>query len=429
MPHVLSANLRALFMIAAASLLDAAFADPAFPDSPRRNAVRHSAGSTIPDDSWNSVFDRRDGWTGADCAGTVNLGDGRMLWLFGDTWISSIRGGKRQPGAAMVNNSIAVHSIDRIAGSRVPDPKSVHFYWGAKNADGRPTAWVAPAGEASGKQLSAESREWYWPTGGGIVIAGPAASRRLFLFFFRVRTNPRGKGVWTFTVVGTTLAVIDDAAEPVDRWHVRLFDIPHSLRPKTRIDTPADAEMTWGMSACFDPESEHSSHSALIYGIRKTGSLNDALVLARAPIAAIDQFDRWQFYDGKKSWASSATASTPLVDGLVSEFSVERLKINGRTVWTLVQSEPFLGKRIFLRTAPMPQGPWSQRRTVASVPDIDRNRSYFTYAAKGHAELSRPGELLITYLVNSNQFSDLIEDTQIYRPKFLRLPASFLSSK
>jgi hypothetical protein len=311
----------------------------------------------------------------------------------------------------------------------VPEPKSVHFYWGAKNADGRPTAWVAPAGEARGKQLSAESREWYWPTGGGIVIAGPAASRRLFLFLFRVRTNPRGKGVWTFTVVGTTLAVIDNAAEPVDRWHVRLFDVPHSLRPKTRNDTAADAEMMRGMSACFVLESERSSHSALIYGIRKTGSLNDALVLARAPIEAIDQFDKWQFYDGKKSWVSSATASVPLADGLVSEFSVERLKINVRTVWTLVQCEPFLRKRIFLRTAPTPQGPWSQRMTVESVPDIDRNRSYFTYAAKGHAELSRPGELLITYLVNSNQFSDLIEDTQIYRPKFLRLPASFLSSK
>jgi hypothetical protein len=195
------------------------------------------------------------------------------------------------------------------------------------------------------------------------------------------------------------------------------------------MTTPADAEMMWGTSACFDPESEHSSHSALIYGIRKTGSLNDALVLARAPTAAIDQIDKWQFYDGKKSWASGAIASAALADGLVSEFSVERLKINGRTIWTLVQSEPFLGKRIFLRTAPTPQGQWSQRRTVASVLDIDRNRSYFTYAAKGHAELSRAGELLITYLVNSNQFSDLITDTQIYRPTFLRLPASFLSSK
>ncbi len=51
------------------------------------------------DSGWNAVFDRTDGWTGADAAGSVDLGDGRTLWLFGDTWISKIRDGKRLPGA------------------------------------------------------------------------------------------------------------------------------------------------------------------------------------------------------------------------------------------------------------------------------------------------------------------------------------------
>src|SRR5580704_3494527 len=88
------------------------------------------AGPTTIDESWNAVFDRRDGWTGADCAGTVDLRDGRMLWLFGDTWIGSIRGGKRLPGATMVNNSIAIHPIDQSAPWKAPDPGNVHFVWG-----------------------------------------------------------------------------------------------------------------------------------------------------------------------------------------------------------------------------------------------------------------------------------------------------------
>ncbi len=32
---------------------------------------------------------RPDGWSGADVAGTVVLGDGRVVWLFGDTWIGT----------------------------------------------------------------------------------------------------------------------------------------------------------------------------------------------------------------------------------------------------------------------------------------------------------------------------------------------------
>ena len=47
----------------------------------RIDADDSAKASSKIDDSWNAVFDRRDGWTGADCAGTVSLRDGRMLWL------------------------------------------------------------------------------------------------------------------------------------------------------------------------------------------------------------------------------------------------------------------------------------------------------------------------------------------------------------
>src|SRR5579885_2950424 len=80
-----------------------------------------------PDAEWNAVFDRTEGWTGADCAGSVDLGDGRTLWMFGDTWV-----GKRQPGAQMVNNSIAVHPTDKSAPWRPPDPRRVQFVWGPR---------------------------------------------------------------------------------------------------------------------------------------------------------------------------------------------------------------------------------------------------------------------------------------------------------
>jgi hypothetical protein len=113
----------------------------------------------------------------------------------------------------------------------------------------------------------------------------------------------------------------------------------------------------------------------------------------------------------------------------VSEFSVERFEDRGRSIWVLIQSEPLLGKRIFVRTAPRPEGPWSATRPIFSVPEVAKNRAYFTYAAKGHASLSRPGELLVTYLVNSQNFGDLVKDTTIYHPKFLRVPAPIIFGK
>jgi hypothetical protein len=389
--------------------------------APKADNQAPSASVVRSDESWNAVFERQDGWTGADVAGTVLLGDGRVVWVFGDTWIGSVRDGKRVPGSRMVNNSIAVHAIDRAAPWRAPDPKAVRFYWGRADSEGRPTAWAIP---------SAQNGEWLWPTGGGLAVRGPAGSLRLFVFFFRVARKPQGTGVWNFAIVGTALGVVENAAEPADRWHVRVLAVPHCVLPRglaaqVPVGAPAEPDLTWGM-ACVDAGSgRQSAGDAWVYGVRRGVAGDRALVLARAPAVAIDRFDAWRFYAGPDAWSPRPAAAAPLAHGMVSEFSVERLENHGRAVWTLVQSEPFLGKRILLRTAAQVAGPWSVAKPVASVPEVERNRSYFTYAAKGHAGISRPGELLVSYLVNSNQFADLTSDLQIYHPKFVRVALPF----
>jgi hypothetical protein len=88
----------------------------------------------------------------------------------------------------------------------------------------------------------------------------------------------------------------------------------------------------------------------------------------------------------------------------------------------MVHSEPPLGRKIFVRTANRPEGPWSDPKCVYSVPEVDRNAAYFAYAAKGHLQLSRPDELLITYLVNAHDFGAMVRDASIYRPRFIRVP-------
>jgi hypothetical protein len=85
----------------------------------------------------------------------------------------------------------------------------------------------------------------------------------------------------------------------------------------------------------------------------------------------------------------------------------------------MVQSEPMLGSRIFVRTAPQPEGPWSEPKAVYKAPEPERDKSYFAYAAKGHLSLSRPGELLISYVVNSHDFNKMFNDASIYRPRFI----------
>jgi hypothetical protein len=80
----------------------------------------------------DQLFHRDPHWTGADVASSVDLGGGRILWLFGDTWIDPTGRGTRQ-GATMISNSVAIQTGTNPAGSRMD------FYWG-RTADGRPAA-------------------------------------------------------------------------------------------------------------------------------------------------------------------------------------------------------------------------------------------------------------------------------------------------
>jgi hypothetical protein len=379
-----------------------------------------------PDAEWNAVFDRTDGWTGADCAGSVDLGDGRTLWMFGDTWIGNIRNGKRQPGATMVNNSIAVHPTDKAAPWRRPDPRSVQFVWGSNDKQGHPTAWVVPQDDP---KQSVDDRDWFWCNGGGVVGVGAnEEGRRLIVFLFRTRRNPNGKGVWNFTTVGTSFAVIDNVADPPGRWRSKINDIPGTGQIEPGAGNRARLEILLGMSAASQRSADDPGRM-LIFGTRQKGLFDTSLVMARAKSAAIERFGEWRFIPTGTATSSSSSVARPLAPGLVSEFSVEQMKNGGKPTWVMIHSEPLLGKRVFVRTAPQPEGPWSPPRAIFSVPEVATNRAYFTYAAKGHAQLSRPGELLVTYLVNSHNFGDLVSDTTIYHPKFLRVPAAILFGK
>ena len=104
-----------------------------------------------------------------------------------------------------------------------------------------------------------------------------------------------------------------------------------------------------------------------------------------------------------------------------TEFSVTPIDVAGKKSWLLVHSELFLGPKIMVRLSSSPHGPWSKPIPIFEVPDLKRNKSYFSYAAKGHPELSAPGELLINYVVNSLGFGAMVNDAEIYRPRFIRL--------
>ncbi len=451
---------------------------------------------------WEAVFRRTEGWTGADAVYSVDLGDGRTLWLFGDTWIGRIANGRHAPGSHLINNSIAVHSTPTCRSGKTPRaqsgsprrsasqprPKHVAFYWGPKAPDGKPTAWIVPdPNRIAPDPIEAKaaddkrdvSKSWYWP-GDGVVVPTPRdgsiASRnrrhvvpsgkregaRLVLFLHRIGRTPQPRGVWSFMSVGGAVGIVENVRDAPERWRVVQHENPHVVGKAEAERTPGVFEVSWGaavylepgggdlprgdtaqaLAGCSDPARVQSARDdnagasssghddareeagcrfLYIYGVREASKWNKQLLLARVKPEAVCRFDRWRFYSGGGQWTSDALRAAPVAEHLVNELSVERVLVGGRPRLVMVHSEAMLGTHVMIRMADRPEGPWSEPRIVYDVPGVRRNNAYFTYAAKGHAHLSRPGELLVSYVINSTDFGVMVNDPEIYRPRFIRV--------
>jgi hypothetical protein len=57
---------------------------------------------------FQSVFHRYTGWTGGDATYSIPLPDGRTLWLFGDSFIGTVRPDRSRPGSSFYRNAAMV---------------------------------------------------------------------------------------------------------------------------------------------------------------------------------------------------------------------------------------------------------------------------------------------------------------------------------
>jgi hypothetical protein len=331
----------------------------------------------------------------------------------------------------MVNNSLALEDDGGRKAGDPPTSGAMQFYWGRSDAPSRATAWIVPDPlrvKDDGKSKDSQHPHgWYWPTGGGVVAPGPGGKPRLVVFLFHIGSAPDRGGVWAFKSLGGAMAVVDNFDQPVPQWHVQQHEIAAAIGADAAKADRTLRETNWGMAALGQPDAaEGAPGDVYIYGTRDQSPLDRQLLVARVPADALDESDKWRFYAGEGRWSARLQEAVPVAKDLVSELSVEAYLAGGRRTLVMVHSEPLLGRRIFVRTALRPEGPWTAPAPVYRVPEVDRNPSYFTYAAKGHLQLSRPGELLISYVVNSHDFGAMFRDAAIYRPRFIRVPTSRL---
>jgi hypothetical protein len=349
------------------------------PDAPVRGA--DWSAESIP--AYDRLFQRTNGWIGADGDFTVALTNGLTLWLFSDTFVGEVRDGRRI-NAKMIHNSAAWQ--------QGIDPASAQVEWFyPQSATGEPASLISPA----------DGRGYYW------LFDGLMADGKLFLFLAQIEPTD-AQGAFGFRQIGIWLGEVANPLAPPTQWHVEQRKIPF-------------AQFGAGENYSFGSAGLVTNGWVYLYGTRekKGGGQTKMMILARAPEAEPADFSAWEFR-ARDGWTTNAADMAELCGGMATEYSVSWLPALRQ--YALVCTENGLSEKILLRTAPEPWGPWSAAAVVYRCPEMKWDKQVFCYAAKAHPMLmAKPDELIVTYAANSFEFSRLMNNAQLYWPRFVRV--------
>ena len=227
-----------------------------------------------------------------------------------------------------------------------------------------------------------EAEWWYWPTDGTVHND----TLQVILSAFR----STGGGAFGFEYAAIDLA---------------LFKLPEiELISKKRLFT--DPKIAFG--SCVMEDTDY----IYIYGAEKISSLGKQSNIARA--AHGDLRNEWEYFNGT-DWVADISQAQGIVNDVSEQFAV----FKDEDKYYLVTQHFLFGCEIYIWESSSPEGPWSNKRTLYCTPETGEN--IFTYNAFVHPQFSVDGDLLISYNVNSFDFSDLLSNADNYRPYFIRV--------
>lgn len=324
----------------------------------------------------DALFRKDPRWLGGDDAYSIDLGAGRVLWLFADSFVATSPSGTRRE-AVMVRNTLAIqHGYD-------PSSAAIKFYWRMKK--GKPASFFSESGKV-----------WYWP-GHGIRVDG-----RLLIFLMKIHATPGGLG---FAAFGWRVVAIDNPDEEPSSWKLRWLPVPQN-----------DLQVIVGSASVIRIDDFVYAFSA-----QEPAGKHD-VYLVRWPLTKARKSDLREPYwwcGEKYGWVPQRLVrrrGAVVFSGAQTEFTVHwDTRLNR---FLQVQTEGFGAANMAFRSADHLTGPWSSLETFYRPPDSDRAGT-MVYAGKSHPAL-RGADLVFTYVVNRTGFGDLVNDTSVYYPRFLK---------
>ncbi|HEX6879540.1 MAG TPA: DUF4185 domain-containing protein [Terriglobales bacterium] len=332
-------------------------------------------------------FSPRTPWQGADAAYSIPLKDGRVVWIFGDTFT----GDKRVVNGnepRMVHNSVGV--------STCKNGKWDLQYSIKRDPKGEFDSFFKP---------QRQDDTYYW------ALDGVEYNHELWVTLLCVRNKPNSDAfALGFEVCGTDLARVSGISGDPQNWKVSYFPL---------VEESVHANPS--ASALIDGDYMY------IYTMYEAGSRPQ--ILTRIPLKGLaDPKKNLQYLGADDKWHDGiepAKAKVVMEKG-ASEMSVRYHPELKKWVAVMVDPQIFSDK-VILRTAPSMTGPWTSGDIIYQIPILQKShaeydKDTFCYAGKEHPEFEKPGQLLFTYVCNSMKPKKLETLLNVYLPQVVTMP-------
>jgi hypothetical protein len=324
----------------------------------------------------DALFRKDPKWLGGDDAYSIDLGSGRILWLFADTFIATSPANTRRE-SLMVRNTLAIQR------GYDPSSASIKFYWRMK--EGKPASFFAES-----------QKVWYWP-GHGIRL-----DNRLLIFLMKIRSTKRGLG---FEAFGWSVVAINNPDHEPSHWRLTWLPAPQN-----------DLQVIVGSASVL-----RIGDFVYAFSVQESTAKHDVF-LVRWPLEkAVEGNLREPFWwcGEKYGWVPQTLAGgkrAVVFSGAQTEFTVHW--DFGLNRFLQIQTEGFGAANMAFRSADKLTGQWSSLENFYRPAESDRTGTMI-YAGKSHPSLAG-SDLVFTYVVNRTDFGDLINDSSVYYPRFLK---------
>ena len=351
---------------------------------------------------WSAILKRDSGWFGGDGIYTMRLDgvrgrpekkNGKVLFIFSDSIIGAIRDNTLAPGYKMIHNSVAILKGDE------PATDNINFYWD-RDTTGHAESVFIPQTQQTQKG------DYFW-LGDGFV--DQELGDNIYIFGYRVRNI--SDGPFGFREVGNTLIKIPAGSKPPYPDQQQM-DTPFYLSDKAGESGSFGAGIYVNTKGAGAPNPDGFIY---IYGVRGQAK---SLMVARVFPIDFEHFDRWTYWDGT-DWTRDISKTADITRDVSNELSLTALP-DGR--YALVFQLDGMSTTVGMRIGASPYGPFGPVIKLWDCkPDLLKS-TFLVYNAKAHPALSKPGELLISYNINSTEFiNDLKMYPNLYRPRFIRI--------